>query len=202
MRDADNIAEVLQLEPNFMGFIFYPKSSRYVIGQLDPMVLKNFPKKTKKVGVFVNQEIASLLEIGRTYELDSLQLHGSESPEICKRIKEEGFGVIKAFSVGESFDFQQLESYLPYIDYFLFDTKADGAHGGHGKAFNWELLLSYPFTKPFLLAGGVDLTNIENLSILKDLPLLGIDVNSKFEIDKALKDICKLKKLKNILNQD
>jgi phosphoribosylanthranilate isomerase len=201
MRDAGNIAEVLLLEPNFMGFIFYHKSPRYVIGQLNPETLLNFPISTKKVGVFVNQGVESMLDIAEKFHLDYFQLHGSESPEECKELKDRGFGVIKAFSVGETFDFKQLEAYLTFVDFFLFDTMAEGGFGGHGITFNWQTMISYPYATPFLLAGGVDLVNLGNLSILKDLPLLGIDVNSKFEIDKAYKDINKLKKLKKYLNQ-
>lgn len=201
MRDRDNIAEVLLLEPNFMGFIFYPKSPRYVIDSLKEETLLNFPSKTKKVGVFVDQDIVDQLAIARSYQLDYFQLHGSETPENCKTLKEEGFGIIKAFSIGEAFDYKQLLPYIPFVDIFLFDTKAEGAYGGHGKTFNWDILLAYTYTTPFLLAGGIDLDNLDKLSLLKHLPLLGIDVNSKFEIEKGVKDLEKLKKLKEYLNQ-
>lgn len=201
MREADNIAEVLRLLPDFMGFIFFHKSPRYVIGHLNPDTLLHFPAKTKKVGVFVNEKVELMLAIALEYHLDFFQLHGSETPEDCKNLKEKGYGIMKVFSIGESFDFKQLEPYIPFVDHFLFDTKAEGGYGGHGKAFNWETLVSYPFTTPFLLAGGIDLENLEDISVLKDLPLLAIDVNSKFEIDKAVKDVTKLKKLKKYLNQ-
>jgi phosphoribosylanthranilate isomerase len=201
MRDLTNIEEVLLLEPDFMGFIFYPKSPRYVVEHLKPEMLLNFPTRTKKVGVFVNQDRTYVGHIAKEYTLDYLQLHGSETPQECEILNKEGFKIIKAFSIGQSFDFESIREYLPVVDYFLFDTKAEGAYGGHGKAFDWEILLNYPFKKPFLLAGGLDLNNIHNLDKLKALPLLGIDVNSKFELDKAMKDVPKLKKLKKHLNQ-
>lgn len=200
MRDEVNIKDVLTLKPDFMGFIFYPKSPRYVVGILDKNILGNFPSTTQKVGVFVNQSYSQLVSFGEEYHLDYFQLHGTESPELCKKIQEKGFKVIKAFSVGDEFDFEILATYLPFVNYFLFDTKAQGGYGGHGKKFNWNILQAYTYNIPYFLAGGIDLENVQNIHQLKETPLAVLDVNSKFEIEPGFKDIKKLQLLQNHLN--
>lgn len=200
MREEDNIKEALKLAPNFMGFIFFEKSPRNISSEHSLPLLQSFLPGTKKIGVFVNETLEIINEKVNNYFLDGVQLHGNESPEFCNSLKVKGQYVIKAFSVGENFNFDKLEPYLEVVDLFLFDTKAKGAYGGHGVSFNWEILKLYPFEKPFLLAGGVGLNNLDDLKILEETPLLGIDVNSKFEIKPGLKDIKKLERLSTYLN--
>ncbi len=200
MRDTENILQLAALKPDFMGFIFYDASPRYASG-LEKDVLSKLDKKIKKTGVFVNASLAYIENTANYFELDALQLHGTESPEFCRILKEKGFHVIKAFSVDAAFDFKSLYAYISVVDLFLFDTKAPGAHGGHGIAFDWDLLQNYTHTKPFLLAGGIHLNNVHLLKKLENLPLLGIDVNSKFEISPGLKNINQLEELKKKLSQ-
>jgi phosphoribosylanthranilate isomerase len=187
MRDPANIMAVASLSPDFMGFIFYEKSKRYAAELLSPQILDYLPSNYKKVGVFVDATLEKILDAALSYNLDFVQLHGSESSNFCEIIKAENIGVFKSFSVDENFDFTITESYENAVDYFLFDTKTE-AHGGSGKAFDWEILKKYNQKLPFLLAGGLSLENIEKVFELTDLNILGVDVNSKFEIEPGLKD--------------
>lgn len=192
MKDDNNIKELMELQPDYMGFIFYEKSKRDVQGVLNQELLLSFPKSIKKTGVFVNASTAFILEKVETYQLDAVQLHGQESPEQAKEIKDKGLEVFKAFSVGETFDFAQLESYKGAVDYFLFDTKGKEA-GGNGFTFDWTILNDYDNEVPFLLSGGLDGNNIEDVKKLSHLNIYAVDVNSKFETEPALKDIDLLK---------
>jgi phosphoribosylanthranilate isomerase len=202
MRDTENITHLLALQPDYMGFIFYEKSKRFVGEDLNEDLLKSFPMNTKKVGVFVNAQPAYILEKVRKYQLDFVQLHGEESPDFCKNLRLKGVNVIKAFSVDENFNFSQLNNFKPWCDYFLFDTKGE-QKGGNGIAFNWEILNRYDNEKPFFLAGGIDLENAdEAFSLSEKYKIHAVDVNSKFEIEPALKDIEKLRELINIIKPE
>jgi phosphoribosylanthranilate isomerase len=202
MRDTENITHLLALQPDYMGFIFYEKSKRFVGEDLDEDLLKSFPMNTKKVGVFVNAQPAYILEKVRKYQLDFVQLHGEELPDFCKNLRLKGVNVIKAFSLDENFNFSQLNNFKPWCDYFLFDTKGE-QKGGNGIAFNWEILNRYDNEKPFFLAGGIDLENADDaFSLSEKYKIHAIDVNSKFEIEPGLKDIEKLRELISIIKPE
>jgi len=192
MREPVNIAEVVATQPDFLGFIFYPKSKRFVGFQSLPEVLAVVPGSIKKVGVFVNQAPEKVLEISARWELDALQLHGEESPEFCEKMQRKGMVVIKAFSVDESFDFIALKAYRESCDYFLFDTKGQ-LPGGTGQKFNWHLLNKYQLDHPFFLSGGIGPDDLNALKEFSHPLLCGIDINSGFEISPALKDIEKIR---------
>ncbi|PWL32363.1 MAG: N-(5'-phosphoribosyl)anthranilate isomerase [Roseivirga sp. XM-24bin3] len=196
MRQSENIQQLLELEPDFMGFIFFERSKRFA-PHLDKELLSNFPESVKKVGVFVNSPIDELKEKVKEYKLDYVQLHGDESVEYVGELFAIGIKVIKVFSVGDEFDFDRLKSYKGLVDFFLFDTKGK-ERGGNGVVFNWEVLNDYSYDVPYFLSGGIDLENINDMSSLKVQPY-AIDVNSKFEIEPGLKDIEQVKMLKEIL---
>ena len=198
MRETENIRQLLALQPDYMGFIFYEKSSRFVGDELDEGLLKSFPFTTRKVGVFVNATAANILDMYKKYELDYVQLHGEELPDFCKHLKHKGVNIIKAFSVDENFNFGKLQNYKPYCDFFLFDTKGE-QRGGNGTTFDWSILDKYDNEKPFFLAGGINLENAHNALEIKGLKIHSLDVNSKFEISPALKDINKIEELMNII---
>ncbi|WP_341227541.1 phosphoribosylanthranilate isomerase [uncultured Arcticibacterium sp.] len=201
MRDNQNIKDVLTVNPDYMGFIFFEKSPRNLDIDWNPEILQSFPETTKKVGVFVNEALEIVIEKVKKYQLDLVQLHGSESTNYCQKLETLKIPVMKAFSVDEGFDFESVIPYQKACTQFLFDTKAKGGYGGHGKTFDWTLLDQYTLNTPFLLAGGIDLSNIEELININNPALLGIDVNSKFEIEPALKDIEKLRKLREALDR-
>ncbi|MEL6537795.1 MAG: phosphoribosylanthranilate isomerase [Bacteroidota bacterium] len=193
MREPDNVANVAMLQPDYLGFIFAEKSPRYVPEDMDIALAD--PDIPQRVGVFVNAEYEAIIEKVKNYGLQVIQLHGDETPALAKALRAYGLKVWKVFGIGkDGFDFSQLEPFLPAVDAFLFDTKG-AARGGNGVAFDWGVLENYPYEKPFLLSGGVDLENLAELPRLKNLPLMGIDVNSKFELEPAYKDVEKLSKL-------
>ena len=198
MRDAENIREVEALGIDLMGFIFWPKSSRYVSER--PAYL---PTNCKRVGVFVDEDIETVKRIADDYALDYIQLHGHESPEYCAQLK--GLKLIKAFNIATTEDFKQTEPYTGIVDYFLFDTKGKSV-GGNGEKFDWSVLSAYDGNTPFLLSGGIGPDDAEVLtshfSPLTSKKCVGIDLNSRFEIAPGLKDINKLKDFLNALNNE
>ena len=181
MKNPQNILEVSQLLPDYLGFIFYEKSSRYFEGTIPEL-----PKSIKKVGVFVDENEENIIKKIEKYDLNLLQLHGKESPELCAKLQKL-VPVIKVFSVDDDFNFQELDKYETACDYFLFDTKGK-LHGGNGVTFNWEILKNYKSSKPLFLSGGIGLEEIDKIKKL-DLPIFAIDINSKFEIEPGLKNI-------------
>src|SRR5690554_959451 len=190
MRDLENIIQIKELAPDYLGFIFYPKSPRYV-ETLDESLLSLLPP-IKKTAVFVNATLDEVTTIIKQYSFEAIQLHGNEYPDYCSKIKKEGAEIIKAFGIHEMFDWKLLESYLDVVDYFLFDTYTS-AHGGSGKMFNWEVLKEYPFEKPYFLSGGIGPENIESALAVQDERLYGLDLNSRFELSPGLKNIELLK---------
>ena len=190
MKLENNISEISKLNPDFMGFIFWPKSKRFFNEK--SIRISN---KINKVGVFVNQDYDFIIDKINNFKLDFIQLHGDEDYQFCKKIKTR-CKVIKVFNIGSDFDFEILSSFESVCDYFLFDTKGD-SYGGNGIKFDWQLLNKYPSKKPFLLSGGVDITDFTEILKIKELniPLIGIDINSKFEFEPGLKNIKKVKEL-------
>ena len=196
MRDAENISEVEPLGIDLMGFIFWPKSSRYVSER--PNYL---PTKCKRVGVFVDEDIETIKKISDDYALNFIQLHGSESPEYISRLSfqlplKEGGGsflsIIKAFNIATKEDLEATKAYDDIVDYFLFDTKGKCV-GGNGEKFDWSVLEAYNGNTPFLLSGGIGPDDAERVKTFLHPKCVGIDLNSRFELAPALKDINKLK---------
>ena len=196
MRDTTNICEALEINPDYMGFIFYPKSKRYVeknrfdINQIDF-------KSTQKVGVFVNESIDTILSKVKQYQLDLVQLHGDEPPVFCTRLYNQGVPYIKAFGIDESFDFSRMSEYKQAA-FFILDT-ASKQYGGTGQTFNWQLLNEYTADTPFFLSGGLGLDEIQQIP--SHPMLVGIDINSRFEKEPAIKNISDLKKLQTYIHE-
>lgn len=198
LKYQSNIEQLMQLEIDYMGFIFYEKSSRFVNTNLGFDYIRTIPKYIKKVGVFVNENSYSICDKVAHYDLDIVQLHGEESPEICAELKSHA-KVMKVFQINEDFDFKQLEKYISTVDYFLFDTPTIN-YGGSGKVFNWLLLENYSYNIPFFLSGGISEEHIDKIKKLKIPQLIGIDINSKFEIEPGLKNKNKIKEFIDKLN--
>lgn len=201
MRLAANIAAVAELQPDYLGFIFYEKSPR-LISDVSAELIKYIPSEIKTVGVFVNEDLEKVKDKVNTLKLKAVQLHGSESPEYCAALKT-AFGslqVIKAFGIDEDFDFSELETYLGVVDYFLFDTKTK-AHGGSGKTFDWSVLDRYTYTKPYFLSVGIDLEHAPAIKNINDERLYALDINSRFEIEPGLKDAEKIKEFIKEMNK-
>ena len=191
MREPENIRALLSLHPDYIGFIFYPRSQRFV-ASIDQLLLNEIPAEVKKTGVFVNSSEDDILDKIKSFSLNAVQLHGAESPELCRKLKDAGMEVLKAFGVDENFDFTILNAYAESVDFFLFDTKTQ-QHGGSGKTFNWSLLGDYNLSVPYFLSGGLDENNIREALEIEDQRFYAVDLNSRFEIEPALKDIQKLR---------
>jgi phosphoribosylanthranilate isomerase len=196
MRDAPNIVEVAALQPDYMGFIFYKPSPRYVGEEFN--LPSNFPDAIERVGVFVNETTAVIKDLAEKFNLTTIQLHGSESPEQCKSLREGGLHIIKAFAVDDTFDFEQTIEYKPYVDFFLFDTKGK-FHGGNAKRFNWEILKKYDQEFPFLLSGGLTPDNIEEINVLEGMNIHAIDINSGVEVKPGWKNVTAIKEVNELL---
>ena len=190
MKYPENIAEVWAIKPDYMGFIFYEASKRY-IDALAPELVKGLDG-VKKVGVFVNASLEQVQAAVEAYGLDLVQLHGAEDVAFAAAVGAMGVEVMKAFGIGEDFDWQLLAAYEPVVQYFLFDTKT-AAHGGSGQTFDWSLLENYRLQKPYFLSGGLSAENVKLALASEDPRLFAIDVNSKFELRPGLKDVTLLK---------
>ncbi|MCL7753616.1 phosphoribosylanthranilate isomerase [Polaribacter sp. Z022] len=219
MKYVENIQQVADLQPDYLGFIFYEKSKRNFEG-----IIPEFSNSIQKTGVFVNEYIEIVISLVEEYRLDAIQLHGDESVAYIKElnfqleqsrelkieenkqikkkknqhyISKNKVEIIKVFGIKDEFNFDVLKPYLEVVDYFLFDTKGK-ERGGNGTKFDWSVLENYPFDKPFFLSGGIGLEDVEQVQkILKsNLPIYALDVNSKFEIEPGKKKIEELKNFK------
>lgn len=195
MFNPDNINAVGQEDIDLMGFIFYPKSNRYVSEDIHNAV-DNLPSHIKKVGVFVNAAREEIMQKVEQYHLDYIQLHGDETADECHFYADQGINVIKAFSIGTTEDLGKVVSYSPYCELFVFDTPTPD-YGGSGKTFDWQVLKQYKADTPYLLSGGLGAHNIAQALLLEDKRLIGFDVNSKLENEQYLKDIKQVQLLVN-----
>lgn len=193
MRDANNIGALMEIRPDYMGFIFYPKSPRFVGS--DFHLPDDFPAEVKKVGVFVNATNEEMLLSVKRFALDYLQLHGNEPAEQCKELKEQGIKLIKVFSVDDEVDFTITHPYQNLVDFFLFDTKGK-YYGGNARTFDWNVLKKYDQQVPFFLSGGISPYNVSGIKELMDMNLHAIDINSGVEVSPGMKDIEKIKDIK------
>ncbi|MFV0328406.1 MAG: phosphoribosylanthranilate isomerase [Dysgonomonas sp.] len=204
MKYPDNIHELGKLPIDYMGFIIYSKSPRYL---LDPNLgsenftedrltekrdlLDTIPSHIKKVGVVVNDIPNLVISYIKDFGMDCIQLHGMENHFFCEFIREKSPGteIIKAISVSEASDLERTKKYTKDdCDYFLFDTKTP-QHGGSGQKFDWNILNSYNGDIPFFLSGGISIDDANTINGIKHPQLYGLDLNSKFEIEPGLKDI-------------
>ncbi|WP_338767051.1 phosphoribosylanthranilate isomerase [Bernardetia sp. ABR2-2B] len=207
MRDAQNIEQIASLCPDFLGFIFYPRSKRYVrqsdlSGELlDKLLPKDLPTSIKRVGVFVESTCAEVERIATQWKLDFVQLHGNESPTFCQNLKEKGINIIKVFSVGkEGISLAHMREYEDFVDYFLFDTQTPN-YGGSGHKFDWEMLKIYDLKTPFMLSGGISLEDVEQLTGHIHHKCIGFDVNSKFETAPAQKNVALLEEFITLMRK-
>lgn len=199
MKYQDNIKAVAALQPDYLGFIFYEKSPRNFETEIPEI-----SNAIKKVGVFVDASIDFVVEKVEKYNFKTVQLHGNESPEYCRKLKlklntpqrfQKPLGcsevtLWKVFSIKDEFEFSTLTHYEGAVDYFLFDTKGK-EKGGNGYTFDWSVLANYSSKTPFILSGGIgqgELPKIKEI-IKTGLPIYAVDVNSKFEIEPGLKNI-------------
>ena len=188
---SDNIKQVAELRPEFMGFVFYEGSKRFVGADF---VMPAIAPEIKKVGVFVDASEAEILSKINKYKLNLVQLHGGEPAEFCEIISQSA-GVIKAFGIDESFDLHSLNAYKKHCSYFLFDGKFQ-SYEGIAKPLDLKLLEAYDNEIPYFIGGGMDLEKFRTISNYKIRPL-GVDINTKAEIKPGYKDIIKMIRIRN-----
>lgn len=194
MKDSANIVEVARLSPDWMGFIFYEKSPRFVGTDF---VMPAISHAIGKVGVFVNEFTTEILELVKKHDLDFVQLHGDESVDQLIELRKHNLRIIKAFRIDAGFDFHSTIAYQPYSDYFLFDTKGKN-YGGNNISFDWNLLKKYNQQIPFLLSGGLNAQNVARLSPLESTNCIGYDFNSGVEDAPGIKNI---ESIKHVIGQ-
>ena len=188
MRDSENMKAIANLDVDFMGMIFYPKSKRYVTE-----VPSFHPSRQKLIAVFVNADIDEIIKTVETFHCDGIQLHGDETPEFVRSLKKNcNCLVIKAFQIAKLEDLQKTSQYENLCDYFLFDT-ATPSYGGSGESFDWSILAEYQGKTPFLLSGGIGIEHVAALQQFSHPQFVGIDINSKFETSPAVKDVEKVR---------
>ena len=195
MREPDNVKQVAQLGVDMMGFIFYPKSPRYasqVVARSDA------DRNVCRVGVFVNDSVSTMLDKIHSFSLNAVQMHGNESRQLCEQLREArgDMKIIKAISVSTAGDIQKYKEYVGAVDYFLFDTKCKTV-GGSGQQFDWQILDEYDGDVPFLLSGGIGPEDAFRIRTFHHSQCVGIDLNSRFEIEPGVKDVEKLNKFLN-----
>ncbi|MBS1603676.1 MAG: phosphoribosylanthranilate isomerase [Bacteroidetes bacterium] len=198
MTELDQVKQLDAMGVDLAGFIFYPKSPRYVVRHLAGEQLRKARLRIGKVGVFVNASYDEVMKQVDAYGLDMVQLHGDETPHFCEQVANY-ITVIKVFRLGENDPIDWLvRPYQDYCDMFLFDTEGVG-YGGTGKKFNWDTLRPAHIDKLFFLSGGIEAADVEKLKVFAREPvarrLFAIDVNSKFETSPGVKDMKKVRAL-------
>lgn len=206
MRDADNIRAVAALGIDFLGFIFYPQSPRYTRKAIPETELIADTattarhddiecRKPQRVGVFVDETPQAIIAHIHNDQLDYVQLHGHELPEMIDNLKRtvipdirHSLKVIKAFSISKPDDLLQTKAYEGIADLFLFDTPTE-SYGGSGKKFDWQMLQAYDGHTPFLLSGGIGPEDTDRIRTFEHPHCIGIDLNSRFETAPGIKDV-------------
>ncbi|MBK1439030.1 phosphoribosylanthranilate isomerase [Parapedobacter sp. ISTM3] len=200
LNSPENIRDVLDLQPDYAGFIFHPTSKRF-IGDLDAAWVAELQGPAIKTGVFVDAQLERIRTTIHQYRLAAVQLHGNETPEYCTELRNLGIEIIKAFGISDGFDWSALAAYEAVADYYLFDTKSP-QHGGTGMSFDWKLLEGYRSSKPFFLSGGLSADNIHDAVRLGDDRLYALDLNSRFETEPGIKNIELLKRTLQNINDE
>ncbi|MDA3861494.1 MAG: phosphoribosylanthranilate isomerase [Melioribacteraceae bacterium] len=176
-----------KLGADAIGFIFYPKSKRYITPERAKEISLSLPPFLHKIGVFVNEKIEEVNKIAKLVKLTAVQLHGDESPEYISQINPP---VLKSFGVDESFDFSILDNFNNCG--IILDVKDSVNFGGTGNKFDWNLIPKNIRSK-VIIAGGVSNHNIDEIH--KNINPYGIDISSSVEIEPGIKDKIKLEKL-------
>lgn len=198
LTQAENIAKISALGVDYLGFIFHPGSPRFV-GNTPVKKLYDLDQdqesRPHRIGVFVNAELDYILNAVHDYQLDWVQLHGNESPGYCQELQllwsvstSYRAKIMKAFSIGPDFDFNQTNAYVSSCPVFVFDTGGTPQAGGTGKQWNWQQLDNYQGLTPFLLSGGIGPNDVQRIKAVKHPQLQGVDLNSRFEVAPGVKD--------------
>ena len=195
MTQIEQVDRLAELGVTFAGFIFYPKSPRYVFKHMTTTQIRK-ENNINKVGVFVNAPVEEVLHMVDECRLHMVQLHGDESPKYCEKIADY-VSVVKAFRMSENDSVQwMIRPFMEVCDMFMFDTMGAG-YGGTGKKFDWNLLNGQTIGKPFFLSGGIEPGDEESLRQFTTEPvakaLFAVDINSRFELAPGIKQLEKIR---------
>lgn len=190
MRDAANIKKVASLPVQWMGFIFHAPSLRNAL-DLTPGFLSVLPAAIHRTGVFVNSGFESIMDTAGKFGLNTIQLHGSESSDLCSRLSAEGLEIIKAIPVSVPADIEAASVYEGHCHFLLFDTLTS-LMGGSGKQYDWDILRIYRGKTPFLLSGGIREEDAERIALFRHPMFTGVDLNSCFESAPGVKSVIKI----------
>ena len=194
LRTVGDVAAAAAAGANYVGFVFFAKSPRYVsIAQARELALE-VPVGIAKVALVVNASDAELDAITDAVPLDMLQLHGQETPERVAEVKARyGLPVMKAIGIRDEADLAQIALYSDVADQILIDAKVskDGAlPGGNGLAFDWKLISRKYWTVPWMLAGGL---TAENAALAVQMTgARQLDLSSGVESAPGVKDAAKI----------
>lgn len=180
-----------------LGFIFHPKSPRYIEPEEARLIIDQLPPFIDVVGVFVDKKRTEVEEIVQYCRLTYVQLHGKESPKYTERLFRfaSPCEIIKAFRVGSQSSPDDFKPYVPFVRSFLLDTYDKELLGGTGKSFDWKIIESLNLVRPYILAGGLGPENI--VDALESVNPVTVDVNSGVEISPGIKDHAKILELVN-----
>lgn len=187
MTDPENVQAVCKYRPDYIGFIFYHRSVRYVGREPDPELFSAVPEGVRKTAVFVNEHYEKMIAITDKHGIEVLQLHGMESPETCKALRIHGKTVIKVFPGDQLENERLLSDYSGAADFFLFDTPVK-SHGGSGRKFDWTALNRLRSDVNFFLSGGISGADTELLKAIDMSSFYAVDINSRFETEPGMKD--------------
>ena len=188
MTDASNIRQVAETGVDWIGMIFWQPSSRCCH---DPGVAQTIPEGIQRVGVFVDEEVETIVRRTEECGLNRVQLHGRETATSIRQLRQrlpQGVEIIKAISILTLDALALAEDYEPLVDYLLFDTKCETV-GGSGRQFDWSILNHYQGQRPFLLSGGIGPDDARRLAAFSHPQLAGYDLNSRFETAPGIKNV-------------
>lgn len=174
---------------DFAGLVFHPRSPRHLALPVASALAERLAGRARLVALFADagdEEIARVVAAVKPY---ALQLHGSESPARAAALRGRfGTAIIKAFAISGPEDFAPVSAFTEAADLFLFDARAPASAarpGGHGAAFDWQLLRGRSFARPWLLAGGLSADNVARAIQTSRAP--GVDVSSGVETAPGVK---------------
>ncbi|GGD31270.1 phosphoribosylanthranilate isomerase [Flavobacterium orientale] len=199
MNNQENTLSISELQPDFLGFIFWKDSIRFC-----EEIIENIPDDILKVGIFVDADYNDIVDKVIAHKLNLVQLHGNESPDFCTEIRKTNIKVIKSIKIDNELNFNELNYNKDCVDYFIFDTKGE-LPGGNGTTFEWEILNDYNEDIPFFLSGGISLNDWPKLEKFLQSKAakncFAIDINSQFEEEPGIKNKQKIKEFQEKLNQ-
>lgn len=195
LREPQHIDQISRLDIDYIGFHFHKTSPLFIGDRISFDFVRSIPKRIRKAGVFVNENTYSVFSAVARYDLDLVQLQGNESSAVCRELKPY-VNVVKTFDITEDFNFEILESYLPHVDYFLFDRRSKSS-----SFMDYEALQHYPYDTPFFLGGDISRVSLQAIEKLRCRQLFALDLNPVFETTAELKEPSEIGAFINRLRQ-